>query len=190
MTTVTDPWAIVAQAQAGGDSAGPALAALCERYRDTIYRYVYRRTGNAALADDITQGVFVRALGHIDRLTVRAADPGAWLYTIARNRIYDHWKSGRMRFEAPVGDMWDVDQVDLAASPEALAIAGVVTGTVRAALGRLTPAQRQAVQLRYLEGLSVEEAATRLGMTTGSVKALTYRAVRSLARYLPEGIAA
>ncbi len=56
------------------------------------------------------------------------------------------------------------------------------------AVRRLGPEQQECIALRFLQGLSVAETAAVMGKNEGAIKALQYRAVRSLGRLLPEGI--
>ena len=56
------------------------------------------------------------------------------------------------------------------------------------AVRRLKPEQQECISLRFLQGMSVSETAQVMGKNDGAVKALQYRAVRSLARLLPDGV--
>ena len=56
------------------------------------------------------------------------------------------------------------------------------------AVRQLNPEQQECIALRFLQGLSVAETAKVMGKNDGAIKALQYRAVRSLGRLLPEGV--
>src|SRR4029450_9068296 len=68
--------------------------------------------GNRQLAEDLTADTFLRALKRIGSFTWQGRDPGAWLVTIARNLVADHFKSGRYRLEVTTGDVLDADRED------------------------------------------------------------------------------
>ena len=87
-------WALVNAAQAG-DMA--AYGELFELYFDMVFRFVLFRTGDRALAEDLTSETFVRALRRISSVSYQGRDIGAWFVTIARNLIFDHVKSSRYR---------------------------------------------------------------------------------------------
>lgn len=119
--------------------------------------------------------------------TWQGRDFGAWLVTIARNLVADHYKSGRVRLEVTTAETDDpvTRQED---GPEQVVLASMTHGIVRTALRELSDDQRECIVLRFLHGLSVAETAVAMGRNSGAVKALQYRAVRALARALPPEI--
>lgn len=163
-----------------------AFARIYRRYLDTVFRFVYFRVGNRQLAEDMTGEAFLRALKRIGTVTWQGRDLGAWLVTIARNIIYDYFKSGRYRLELPIGDVLDADSE--AKIPEArveeTALLGIESAALREALVRLLPTQRRCLTLRFLHDLSVAETAQVMGIAPGAVKALQYRATNTLHRML------
>ena len=70
-------------------------------------RYIYFRVGSHPLAEDLTSETFLRALRRITDFTWQGRDFGAWLVTIARNLVADHFKSGRYRLEITTGEVID-----------------------------------------------------------------------------------
>ena len=128
---------------------------------------------------------FVRALRRIDSLSFRGRDVGAWLVTIARNLVADHFKSSRFRLEVTTGEMLDANEVER--SPEDSVLESLSNAALLTAVRRLNPQQQECVTLRFLQGLSVAETARAMGKNEGAIKALQYRAVRALARLLPDG---
>lgn len=72
-----------------------------------MYRYIYRRVGNRATAEDLTSETFLRVLGRIELFTWQGRKFDAWLATIARNLVIDHFKSSRVRLEVPTGEVLD-----------------------------------------------------------------------------------
>jgi RNA polymerase sigma-70 factor, ECF subfamily len=175
---------LVARAQAG-DAA--AFGELYDRYVDLVHRYVYYRVGSRALAEDLTSETFLRALRRISSFTWQGRDIGAWFVTIARNLIADHYKSGRFRLEVQVADMLDADRAE--DGPEDAVLDALTSRTLLEAVRRLGPEQQECIVLRFLQGLSVAETALAMGKNEGAIKALQYRAVRTLGRLLPEGFA-
>ena len=179
-------WALVERAQAG-DSA--AFGLIYDRYLDTVFRFIYFRVGNRPLAEDLTADTFLRALKRIGSFTWQGRDLGAWLVTIARNLVADHFKSGRYRLEVSTGEVLDADQADRGpeGSPEAAVVDHITNVALLAAVKQLNPEQQECIVLRFLHGFSVAETAHAMGKNEGAIKALQYRAVRALHRLLPEG---
>lgn len=171
---------LVAAAQSGDMEA---FGELYRIYRDTVFRYVYYRVSSRALAEDLTSETFVRALRRITTFSWQGRDFGAWLVTIARNLVADHFKSSRHRMEVSTGEMLDSNEVE--ASPEESVLEHLSNEALLDAVHRLNDQQRECVTLRFLQGLSVAETADIMGKNEGAIKTLQYRAVRTLARLLP-----
>jgi len=179
-------WGLIERAQAGD---GAAFGLLYDRYFDTVFRFVYFRVGNRQLAEDLTADTFLRALKRIGSFTWQGRDLGAWLVTIARNLVADHFKSGRYRLEVTTGDVLDADRPDRGpeGSPEAAVIDHITNVDLLKAVKQLNAEQQECIVLRFLHGFSVAETAQAMNKNEGAIKALQYRAVRALARLLPDG---
>jgi len=179
-------WALVERAQAGD---GAAFGLLYDRYVDTVFRFIYFRVGSRPLAEDLTSDTFLRALKRINSFTWQGRDLGAWLVTIARNLVADHFKSGRYRLEVTTGDVLDADHPDRGpeGSPEVAVVDHITNVALLGAVRQLNPEQQECIVLRFLHGFSVAETAQAMGKNEGAIKALQYRAVRALHRLLPDG---
>ncbi|MDI1460137.1 sigma-70 family RNA polymerase sigma factor [Catellatospora sp. KI3] len=179
-------WTLVERAQQGD---AEAFGLIYDRYVDTVFRFIYFRVGNRPLAEDLTSDTFLRALKRISSFTWQGRDLGAWLVTIARNLVADHFKSGRYRLEVTTGDVLDADREDRGpeGSPETAVVDHITNVALLTAVKQLNPEQQECIVLRFLQGFSVAETAQAMGKNEGAIKALQYRAVRALARLLPEG---
>ena len=180
-------WALVERAQAGDSQA---FGLIYDRYVDTVFRFIYFRVGNRPLAEDLTADTFLRALKRISSFTWQGRDLGAWLVTIARNLVADHFKSGRYRLEVTTGDVLDADTADRGpeGSPESAVLDHITNVALLTAVKQLNPEQQECIVLRFLHGFSVAETAQAMGKNEGAIKALQYRAVRALHRLLPDGM--
>ena len=177
--------ALVHRAQAGD---ADAFGELYDRYVDLVYRYVYYRVRSAQLAEDLTSETFLRALRRITSFTWQGRDVGAWFVTIARNLIADHYKSSRYRLELTTDDVSGSGAPLSTDGPEDAVLSGMQNEVLLEAVRQLGPEQQECIVLRFLQGLSVAETARVMGKNDGAIKALQYRAVRSLGRLLPEGV--
>jgi RNA polymerase sigma-70 factor, ECF subfamily len=173
-----------------------AFGMLYEQCRDTVYRYLMRRSnGDPHLAEDLTHETFVRALARIGSYREMGRPFVAWLVTIAGNLVADYYKSGWRRLQVPHSDftgdvedganrlMWSDGTDDLATTVVDDEYWRYVGAILSQAMSELTGWQRRVLQLRYVEGLSVRDTAIKLQVEEGAVKAATYRAVRVLARH-------
>jgi RNA polymerase sigma-70 factor (ECF subfamily) len=175
---VTDETLLLEQAKACDPAA---LEALYDRYASQMYAYIYRRVGNAALAEDLTGELFVRVLRAIQKERAWRISFRAWLYRIAHNLVIDHARRQppvpHLPLEESLLPAPEGDPVDSAEESEAIA-------ALRGALTHLTPDQQEVLALRFGEGLTAREVGQITKRTTGAVQALQHRALAALRRLL------
>jgi len=176
-------WSLVQRVQ-DGDSE--AFGLIYDEYVDMVFRYVYFRVYDKHLAEDFASETFTRALRRIDSVTFQGRDVGAWLITIARNIIRDHVKSSRYKLEITSADMRDADRAT--EGPEDAVLAGLTHAVLLTCVKQLNPEQQECIVLRFLQGLTVSETALAMERNEGAIKALQHRAVKRLAKILPEGL--
>lgn len=185
-----ETYELYVRAQQGDTSAWDRVHQL---HNVGLRRYIHRQFvgKNYAIAEDIAQDVWSKAIARIHSWSYLGTAPEAWLFTIARNLIADYYKSAlctRTFISATptvigphhemTGDQAEDDvEAYVVAADRRRALLGVLdTVAVR------NPEQARVLRLRYLEERTVRETAGIMGMTEGGVKALTYRATRALAR--------
>jgi RNA polymerase sigma-70 factor (ECF subfamily) len=169
----------------GGDAE--AFGYLYDHYASTVYRFVYYRvSGSRPLAEDLTSETFFRALRSLSTYRWQGKDFGAWLITIARNLVTDHFKSSRTRLEALSEDL--TAHAGVTEGPEDEVISGLTNEVLIEALGTLAAEQQECLVLRFLNGYSIAETAAALGRSEGAVKQLQLRAIRNLSKLLPGGL--
>jgi RNA polymerase sigma-70 factor (ECF subfamily) len=166
------------EAAKGGDPE--AFGALFDHFYGPVYRYVAARVGRPSDAEDLAQLVFVKALEALPRYELRGVPFGGWLFRLARNVVIDHVRTRREHVTLDVV----VQQSDDGGGPDELAAIRQELDSVAHALRRLTPEQREAIQLRFFAGLSAKEAAVAMGRQEGTVRGLQFRAIAALRRDL------
>jgi RNA polymerase sigma-70 factor (ECF subfamily) len=181
---------VVEQVRLAQEGSAHAFALLYDRYVDSVFGYVYHRVGHRQTAEDLVGDVFLRALKRISTFKWQGVDFGAWLMTIARNRVHDHFKSARFRLEATVEEVFDSPVADLTDDPESKLLSADVARQVHEALRQLKGEQAEVLYLRFIQHLNVAQTSAVMGKTEGAIKALQYRALKSLARVMPEGVMA
>jgi RNA polymerase sigma-70 factor (ECF subfamily) len=169
---------LVALAQQGDQQA---FATLYETYRPLVHRFLRRRLDGAdEVVEDLTEDVFVKLYEKLDRYVERGLPFTAWLYRIAHNQLVDYVRT-LPRHQARSLDVV-VDVAETQATAEYRSV--LDRETLAPALARLTDEQRQAVELRFLQGMSVAETAATMGRSEEAVKKLQARALVNLRRYL------
>jgi RNA polymerase sigma-70 factor (ECF subfamily) len=141
------------------------------RHRREVYGSVLRDVRDPEEAEDVTQAAFLNAFRAMRRGD-RPEKPKAWLLTIARNVVR---RRARLRAERPQEVELDTD---LFLSPDDTE--GSPSADIRDALRGLTDAQREAILLREIQGLSYAEIADELALSVSAVEALLFRARRAL----------
>ncbi len=153
---------------------------LFDRYYGPVHRYVAARIGRPSDAEDLTQLVFVKALEAIPRYESRGVPFGGWLFRLARNVVIDHVRTRREHTTLDLA----VERPSTDGGPDQLAVLRQELDSVAAALRRLTPEQREAIELRFFAGLSAKEAAVAMDRQEGTVRGLQFRAIAALRRDL------
>jgi RNA polymerase sigma-70 factor, ECF subfamily len=170
--------ALVTRAQQGDPTA---FGELYEEYSPLVFRFLRRRVdGSDEVVEDLAEDVFVKVYEKLDRYVERGLPFTAWLYRIAHNHLVDYLRS-RPRYTAHSLD--DVAEVAERHAPAAYSRV-LDQQSLEPALARLTPEQRQAVELRFLQGLSVAETASSMARSEEAVKKLQARALANLRRHL------
>ena len=159
---------------------------LYDHYSASVYRFVYYRVSSQTLAEDLVAETFFRALRAMQSFRWQGKDFGAWLMTIARNLVADHFKAGRTRLEQTTEDMGTLDSTS--EGPETAVLATLTNEALLAALGDLPTEQRECLIMRFLQGLSIAETAEILGRSAGAIKQLQLRGIRNLGKAFPEGL--
>jgi RNA polymerase sigma-70 factor, ECF subfamily len=165
------------------------LEALVLAYQDRIYRFALRFCGSAQDAEEITQDAFVRAYHALKTYAperIRALALRPWLYRItinvARNRA--------RRKVLPIAEGVDEETVALTAAPagqpDAMAERSQDRQRLATALAALPAHYREAIILRFVEGLSYDDTAAALGRPVGTVKSEVHRGLTRLRAIMGE----
>jgi RNA polymerase sigma-70 factor (ECF subfamily) len=164
-----------------------ALSLLYRRFLPVVYRFVLARVADPHLAEDLTADTFFAVVEGI--AGARAADElgfAAWVLGIARNKIALHFRRQRARPEVSHDLPEEAQPLASADGDDPLAIitARESWAAVVDALDRLTEDQRAVVLYRCVLGYSTEDVAALLEKQPGTIRALQFRALASLARHL------
>jgi RNA polymerase sigma-70 factor (ECF subfamily) len=160
---------------------------LYRRFLPVVYRYVLARVGAVQTAEDITSETFIAVINGIGNM--RAHDEltfAAWILGIARNKVATHFRRQRTHPEAPHAlteneQPWAVaEQGD----PLAIITARESWSEVVIGLNQLTEDQRAVILYRCVLGYSTEDVARLLEKQPNAIRALQFRALTSLARFL------
>ncbi|MDO9354932.1 MAG: RNA polymerase sigma factor [Solirubrobacteraceae bacterium] len=175
-----------------GAFGGLDLESLYAAHGDALLVYLTRRTADSQIALDLWAESFAQAFEA--RGSYRGtsdAEAGGWLYGIARRQLAQYYRRGsietralqRLELERPPAPPLVVEQLERKAGLVAL------RDELRTALADLTPATRDAVQLRVVEELGYREVAERLGISEPTARVRVSRGLASLAELLDRAAA-
>ena len=163
---------------------GAAMAALYRRHGGLVYRFTLQMSRDVAVAEEITQEVFLALLTQIGRFDPERASLSTWLCGIARRKLWKHLERSE---PAETFNIDEEDAADLRSpidGPVDLLLRGEVIAAVRTGLAELSPALREVVILCALEEMSYEQAAKVLVVPVGTVRSRLHRAKTRLAGLL------
>ncbi len=155
------------QRVAGGDR--DAFAALYDRYGASSFGMALKICNNRALAEDVVQEAFLSIWQRAGRFDSERGSVAAYLFAAVHNKAVDavrHEESLRRREEGVADFATETEGEEVVEA----AWLGVRRKEVRSAVARLSPVQREALELAYFEGLTYSEVADKLGIPLGTAK--------------------
>lgn len=168
--------ALVVRAQAGEPAA---MDELVRRVRPQVYRYVLARLVDRASAEDVTQEVAMAIVSALPRYRDMGRPVLAWVFGIATRKVSEAHRSLGRRPEVPTDSLPDTATRG-ADGPEASAVQHERARRMAALLAELPHPQGEILRLRIAAGLTAEETAAVLGMTSGAVRVAQHRALAKL----------
>lgn len=174
------PNRIISRAQQGDKQA---IAALYDRHFQAVYNYIYYRVSDQFTAEDLSTEVFIRMLDKLPGYVDRGRPLLAWLYTIARNLVIDHYRT--LETMAPAGLKEDHLKSDQPEPPQV--VQDMMTqDCFRSALSRIPETQRLMLVHRFINGFSFQEITSLLDKSDRALRSLQHRALKSLESALRE----
>jgi RNA polymerase sigma-70 factor (ECF subfamily) len=163
-----------------------AFARLWREFHPGLLRYL--RIKAAPVCEDLAADIWVRVLRALPNFEGDEQGFRGWLYTTARNRLTDWYRSGERRIDV-------IEHASLTVLPssnnvEEEAAENSATDRAVALIAELPPDQAEAVMLRIVAGMDVARVAAIMGRTPGSIRVLCHRGLRRLEQRLAEVVAA
>lgn len=149
------------------DSPKACLSRVWQEHSAELRRFLAHRVNNASDGDDLLQELFLKALQQ-DGDFCRVENPRAWLFHVARNLLIDRLRL--TKDQIPLPD-------DLAAEPEFEVLpVDKLSQCIPRVLSELAPADREAIRLCDLQGMTQQAYAQRLGISLSAAKSRVQRA--------------
>jgi RNA polymerase sigma-70 factor, ECF subfamily len=170
---------LVDQAKSGEPEA---FAKLYDAYVERVSRYIFFRVSEDGDMEDLVSQVFLKAWENLDRYKVGRSPFIAWLYTIARNLVIDHYRTKKKTLP--------LDEVRALPSDMELPDEEVQMhfdlDAMRDSLQILSKDQQQVLILKYIVGLPNESIAKIMNKQEGTIRGLQMRGLQTLAKHMRE----
>jgi RNA polymerase sigma-70 factor, ECF subfamily len=163
-------------AQRASNHDPSAFAELYNAYVDKIYKYIFYKLGNEEDAEDLCEQVFLKAWEAIGRYTWCGYPFSSWLYKLAHNLVVDYYRTKREA--VPLNSILSTPSEP--ADPSNAFLNTLDADELSHAIVQLTPEQRQVICLKFIEGYDNTEIALMMNRKESAIRALQYRALRSL----------
>lgn len=155
------------------------------RYCRPVYAFVSYRVGNQEAAEDITATVFEKAWKSLGGYDPDRASFSSWLFTIARNSVFDHLRQVQRSREESFDE---AILADPAPGPEQQLEARERLDEILASFVCLDEREREVIALKFGGGMSNKDIATVLSLTPTNVGTILYRSLAKLNTELEGGI--
>ncbi len=152
-----------------------SFAGLYDLYAQKIFGFLFHKTFDRSLAEDLASETFMKALERIQGFDPKKGNFQAWLFAIARNTLIDHFRSRKET--ASIEDAWELAADDDTARSAELSL---LRRSLQEKMLLLNPQQREILMLRFWQDLSFRDIAQILGKSEASVKMAAGRGLRSL----------
>jgi RNA polymerase sigma-70 factor (ECF subfamily) len=169
---------LVAEAKRGDERA---LENLVKKYREPIYRLLYRLVGDYEKAADLTQEVFVKMWRNLSRLREEASFKG-WLYRIAINEAKNSFRKQKGKKQLPLSP--NLSTFD---DPEQSTLDKEKSRVILAAIGKLPEKQRLSLTLRLWEEMDFAEIAEVMGCAAATARVNYHFALINLKKIMGKG---
>ncbi len=146
--------------------------ALYTRHLKGIYAFIFYRTMERYTAEDLTSQTFLKAFENIGSFNPKKGAFSTWLYRIARNTVFDHFRT--LHKHEDIENVWDLPSDD---NPFLKASDSLDYEQIHQALKHLSKEKRDLVLMRLWDGLSYKEIADLSGKSEASLKMMFSRTI-------------
>lgn len=176
---------LVARAATG---EGACFDRLVERYHRQIANFVFRMVGNYETALDLSQEVFIKVYGSLERYNPEFKF-STWIYKIASNTAIDHLRKQSVPVTSLYSVSGDDEEFELpipakGPSPERALEHSERSAQIEEVISKLPPRYRELIVLRHVSELSYDEIAEVTGLPLGTVKNRIFRAREAMRKHL------
>lgn len=171
--TINQEWSEIQAAQENPRYFRP----LYNRYYESVFRFVLRRTSDEALTADLCSQIFLKAMENLQKYQHRGVPFSAWLFRIASNEVAQHFRNVQKSRVVSVAENTLGDVVEEMEDEDHFQLD---RQQLIEALETLKPDDMQLIEMRFFEQRPFKEVAEILGITENNAKVKTYRILQRM----------
>ena len=154
-----------------------AFEPLYNKYYKQIFLFIFKRTADESLAEDLTSQVFFNAMTKLHQFKFQGAPFSSWLYRIAYNEILLHYRSEKTKRKVHAA-LRDVDALideigEIETNEERLSL-------LKSGLSHLSEEELQLIEMKYFEHKQYQEIADITGLSVSNAKVKVHRIIKKL----------
>ena len=157
-----------------------SLAGLYQRFAPVLFAFIYRKMASREDAEDLLLEVFLAALERPAFATLSAQEQENWLWSVARNKLIDHYRRSARRpgvqLDLVMDDLYERDEY----APEQVTLRREEYAHLRTHIEQLPELQQELLRLRFANDLRCAEIAAVLQKNEGAVRMLLSRTMKFL----------
>lgn len=148
-----------------------------------VYRFIYYKVQNRQEAEELTQEIFHRVYRHLIKNEIEEGKIRAYIFTCARNIVYDTWRDKNKRMN--IIELDEVSEKDAFLPDQVSKVESNLM--VREVLEQLSAEEKEIITLRIIKGYSISYVSDKLGRPEGTIKSMQFRALQKLRKGLEKG---
>lgn len=154
------------------------LKEIFDNYYDRIYKFFIYRTNNTHLSEELTSTVFEKIVVNIDSYKDKESNLNAWIFTIARNTMYDYFRSDKSKYKRLIDDYEEIliaiDNVEDEVSRKEK------DKKIFKMLNCLTERERAIIAYKFGAGLKNTEIGEVMNLSSSNIESILYRSLKKL----------
>jgi len=175
---------LIRQAKSVKSGENKPFGRLYENYYPKVKGYFLARVNDEKKAEDLAAKVFEKALAALPGFHWQGVPFSAWLFTIARNTLFDTYRAERGKYRVSIEDLPHLETRD--AGPEEIATQGENYEILEEALFSLPEREKEIVYMKFYEGCTNRAIAKYTGLSETNVGTILYRTLRKLRKELAQ----
>jgi len=148
-----------------------------------VYRFIYYKVQNRQEAEELTQEIFHRVYRHLIKNEIEEGKLRAYIFTCARNIVYDTWRDKHKRMN--IIELDEVSEKDAFLPDQVSKVESNLM--VREVFKQLSAEEKEIITLRIIKGYSISYVSDKLGRPEGTIKSMQFRALQKLRKGLEKG---